>query len=54
VSAPRGPGAAGRIVRLLATVLVFVGLGPPLGAVIWIGILAALSPPPPIDAAHPS
>ena len=50
MSAPRGPGAAGRIARLLATVLVFVVLGPPLGAVIWIGILAALSLPPPTDA----
>jgi hypothetical protein len=54
VSAPRGPGAAGRIARLLATVLVFVVLGPPLGAVIWIGILAALSMPPQMDAADPS
>jgi hypothetical protein len=54
VSAPRGPGPAGRIARLLATALVFVVLGPPLGAAIWIGILAALSLPPQMDAADPS
>jgi hypothetical protein len=54
VSAPTGPSAAGRIARLLATVLVFVVLGPPLGAVIWIGILAALSMPPQMNAADPS
>ena len=51
---PADPSAGARIGRLLATVLVFVVLGPPLGAVIWIGILASLSMPPQLDAAAPS
>ena len=54
MSASAGPSVGGRIGRLLATMLVFVVLGPPLGAVIWIGILAALSMPPQTDAADPS
>jgi hypothetical protein len=50
---PSTPGLAARLGRLVAVVLVFVVLGPPLGAVIWIGILAGLSIPPDWDAAEP-
>ena len=47
------PGLASRIGRLIAVVLVFVVLGPPLGAVIWVALLAGLSLPPDWDAAAP-
>jgi hypothetical protein len=50
---PARPSAAARIGRLIAVVLVFVLLGPPLGAVIWVGLLAGLSIPPDWDAAEP-
>jgi hypothetical protein len=48
---PARPSLAARIGRLIAVVLVFVVLAPPLGAVIWIAILAGLSLPPAGDAA---
>jgi hypothetical protein len=49
----RTPSLAARLGRLIAVVLVFVVLGPPLGAVIWIGVLAGLSIPPDWDGAEP-
>jgi hypothetical protein len=48
-----GPGAAARVGRLVAVVLVFVVLGPPVGAAIWVALLAGLSIPPDWDAAEP-
>jgi hypothetical protein len=48
VSAARqaSPSPAARIGRLIAIVLVFVVLAPPLGAVIWVGLLAVIGLPP--------
>jgi hypothetical protein len=50
---PARPSPAARIGRLIAIVLVFVGLGPPLGAVIWVAMLAAIGLPPDWDVAGP-
>jgi hypothetical protein len=50
---PARPSLAARLGRLIAVVLVFVLLGPPLGAVIWVAMLAGLSMPPDWDAAEP-
>jgi hypothetical protein len=47
------PSAAARIGRLIAIVLVFVVLAPPLGAVIWVALLAAIGLPPEWDVAAP-
>jgi hypothetical protein len=46
---PRRPGPAARVGRLIAIVLVFVVLGPPLGAVIWVAVLAGIGMPPEWD-----
>jgi len=53
VSAARraSPSPAARIGRLIAIVLVFVVLAPPLGAVIWVGLLAVIGLPPDWDVA---
>ena len=45
------PSPAARIGRLIAIVLVFVVLAPPLGAVIWVGLLAVIGLPPDWDVA---
>jgi len=47
------PSPAVRIGRLIAIVLVFVVLAPPLGAVIWVAMLAAIGLPPEWDVAGP-
>jgi hypothetical protein len=47
------PSAAARIGRLIGIVLVFVVLAPPLGAVIWVALLAAIGLPPEWDVAGP-
>jgi hypothetical protein len=40
------PGPAARIGRLIAVVLVFVLLAPPIGALIWVALLAGIGLPP--------
>ena len=45
------PSLAARIGRLIAIVLVFVVLGPPLGAVIWVALVTGIGMPPEWDAA---
>jgi hypothetical protein len=52
VSATR-PGPVARIGRLIVVVLVFVVLGPPLGAVIWVALLSGIGMLPEWDAAEP-
>jgi hypothetical protein len=47
------PSAAARIGRLIGIVLVFVVLGPPLGAVIWVAMVAGIGMPPEWDVAGP-
>jgi hypothetical protein len=47
------PSPAARIGRLIAVVLVFVALGPPLGAVIWVALMTGIGLPPEWDAADP-
>jgi hypothetical protein len=48
---PARPSPAARIGRLIAIVLVFVVLGPPIGAVIWVALLTGIGMPPEWDAA---
>jgi hypothetical protein len=44
------PGPAARIGRLIAIVLVFVLLAPPLGALIWVALLVGIGLPPEWEA----
>jgi hypothetical protein len=44
---------AARVGRLIAIVLVFVVLGPPLGAVIWVALVTGIGMLPEWDAADP-
>jgi hypothetical protein len=50
---PARPSTAARIGRLIAIVLVFVVLGPPIGAVIWVAIVTGIGMPPDWDMADP-
>jgi hypothetical protein len=51
---PARPSTAARIGRLIAIVLVFVVLGPPIGAVIWVALVTGIGMPPEWDMAEPS
>jgi hypothetical protein len=46
----RSPGPVARIGRLIAVVLVFVLLAPPLGALIWVALLVGIGLPPEWEA----
>ena len=48
---PARPSPAARVGRLIAVVLVFVVLGPPIGAVIWVTLLTGIGMPPEWDVA---
>jgi hypothetical protein len=50
---PARPSPAARIGRLIAIVLVYVVLAPPIGAVIWVALVAGIGMPPEWDVAGP-
>jgi hypothetical protein len=47
---PARPGPVARIGRIIAIMLVFVLLAPPLGALIWVALLVGIGLPPEWDA----
>jgi hypothetical protein len=53
VAIPARPSTATRIGRLIAIVLVFVVLGPPLGAVIWVALVTGIGMGPEWEVADP-